>query len=459
MLRYPQIGPEIAHRITLSATASGTPPSLDFADIALARSLVVIVGVAAVFLLAPAAAAVQQDGESISGTLTHTEGDVREPVGGVTMIVRLDGAEIGRAVTAEDGTWRVEVPGPATYEVALDTDTLPEGVGLTDPAKSVLPEVIVRSGLARVVIFQLGPGTTVDQGTADRLGELFIIGLKFGAIIALTSIGLSLVFGVTKLVNFAHGEMITLGAVFGWFFNGSPLGPEWHIVLAALPAIALVAAFGWLQEARLWRPLRKRGAGLIAMLVISIGMSFMLRHLILIVFEGLPRSYNQFVIQEQVSFLFFKFVPKNFVIIGAALVVLLGVGLFLQKTKMGTAMRAVADNVDLSESSGINVDRVIRATWIFGAGLAALGGLFFGISEGVQYDMGFRLLLFIFAAVVLGGLGSAYGAMVGGFIIGVAVEMSTYWRQMLDFKNVVALGILILLVTPQGLMGVRERIG
>jgi branched-chain amino acid transport system permease protein len=123
-------------------------------------------------------------------------------------------------------------------------------------------------------------------------------------------------------------------------------------------------------------------------------------------------------------------------------------------------MRAVADNADLAESSGIDVARVIRATWIGGAGLAGLGGVMFGISEQVQWDMGFKLLLLIFAAVVLGGLGTAFGAMVGGFIVGVAIEMSTLWIPV-EFKTAVALGILIvmLLVRPQGLLGVKERIG
>jgi branched-chain amino acid transport system permease protein len=423
--------------------------------------LTAVAAIAVSALVLPVAAAVAQEtGEAIKGTLQNIEGDVREPVAGIRITVNFEGAEVGSAVSAEDGTWKVEVPGPGTYEVELDTDTLPEGIALTDPDRRVLSEVVVREANERTVIFQLGSGITAELTSAERLGDLFIFGLKFGAIIALTSIGLSLVFGVTKLVNFAHGELITLGAVLAFFFNASPLGPGWHIILAAIPAIALVGGFGWLQEARIWRPLRRRGTTVISMLVISIGMSFLLRHLILIAFEGLPRNFNNYVIQEEVNFWFFGFVPKNIVIIVSAVVVLGAVGLFLQKTKMGTAMRAVADDVDLAESSGINVEGVIRATWIVGAGLAALGGVFFGVSEAVQYDMGFRLLLFIFAAVVLGGLGTAYGAMVGGFVIGVAVEMSTFWVDV-DFKNVVALGILIvmLLIRPHGLLGSRERIG
>jgi branched-chain amino acid transport system permease protein len=298
----------------------------------------------------------------------------------------------------------------------------------------------------------------VDQ--YDRIGSLFVIGLKFGAIVALSSIGLSLVFGVTGLVNFAHGDIVTLGAVLAFFLNASPLGPEWHILLAAVPAILLAAGLGGAQELALWRPLRRRRTGLVSLIVISIGLSFAIRYLILVMFSGLPRPFANYVIQDNIDILGIPTVPKNLVIIGFTVAVLASVGLFLQRTKLGTAMRAVSDNSDLAESSGIDVQRVIMATWVIGAGLAALAGIMFGISEQVQWDMGFKLLLLIFAAVILGGLGTAFGAMVGGFIIGVAVEMSTLWVPT-EFKTVIALGILVvmLLVRPQGLLGSRERVG
>jgi branched-chain amino acid transport system permease protein len=123
-------------------------------------------------------------------------------------------------------------------------------------------------------------------------------------------------------------------------------------------------------------------------------------------------------------------------------------------------MRAVSDDTDLAESSGINVNRIILITWVLAGGLAALGGVFFGLNEAVQWDMGFKLLLLIFAAVVLGGLGTAYGAMVGGFVVGVAVEMSTLVFPN-ELKAAVGLAVLIvmLLIKPQGLLGSKERIG
>jgi branched-chain amino acid transport system permease protein len=331
---------------------------------------------------------------------------------------------------------------------------------LTDPERFELPDVNVRSGQSKTARFNLGPGLESGVSTWTRVSGLFVIGLKLGAIIALSSIGLSLIFGVTGLVNFAHGDLVTLGAVVAFWFNAAAGGPRWHILVAAIPAVLFVAGFGGLQEQRLWRPLRNRGTGLVAMIVVSIGLSFVIRYLILVVFGGLPRPYRDYAIQNDISILGFTTVPKNLAIIGFTLVVLALVGLFLTRTKLGTAMRAVADNSDLAESSGIDVQRVIRVTWIVGGGLAGLAGVMFGISEQVQWDMGAKLLLLIFAAVILGGLGTAYGAMLGGFVVGVAVEMSTLLIPV-EFKTAVALGILIamLLVRPQGLLGVKERIG
>lgn len=196
------------------------------------------------------------------------------------------------------------------------------------------------------------------------------------------------------------------------------------------------------------------------MMVVSIGLSFAIRNLILIVFGGAPRAYPDFAGQTPIEILGIPMVPKQLLTIGVSLVVLAVVGVFLQRSRSGTAMRAVADDADLAESSGINVDRIILITWTLAGGLAALGGVLFGLNQAIQWDMGFKLLLLIFAAVVLGGLGTAYGAMVGGFIVGVTVEMSTLIFPN-ELKTAVGLVLLIviLLVKPQGLLGTKERIG
>lgn len=413
-----------------------------------------------ILLAFPVAAPAQSDGESIRGSLVFRTEDGRSPVEGVVITVTQDDTQVGEATSDSEGDWQVPVPGPGLYDVTLDTNSLPSGVELTDPDRSVLPDVEVSAGQAKAVLFPLGESGLTEISTYERIGTLLIAGLKLGAVIALSAVGLSLIYAVTGLVNFAHGEMVTLGAVLAYFFHTSPAGPGWPLVVAAIPAILLGAAFGWVQDRGLWRPLRKRGMGLISMMVVSIGVAFALRHIILVAFSGQRRLYRDFTGQQPTDILGLPVVPKHLITIVVAIVVLGGIGLFLQRTKMGTALRAVSDNIDLSESSGINVDRVITLTWVMAGGLAAIGGIFFGSNEAVQWEMGFRLLLLIFAAVVLGGLGTAYGAMLGGFVVGIAVEMSTLIFPS-ELKAAVGLILLIimLLVRPQGLLGSRERIG
>lgn len=408
----------------------------------------------------PATAGEPEDGQAIRGTLENIEGGLREPVEGVTITVSQDGALIGSAVSDAEGNWRIPVPAPGTYQVELDVSTLPEGIALTDPNRYLLPDVEVSSGQAKVVRFNLGPGLSGDVGRWARVWGLFLIGLKLGAIIALSSIGLSLVFGVTGLVNFAHGDLVTLGAMLAFFFSTSPVGPGWHLLIAIVPAIIISGAFGGAQEAWLWRPLRRRKSGLVSLIVISIGLSFVIRYAILVVFSGLPKPYGRYAVQAPIDFLGAPVVPKTLIVIVVAAVTLALAGLFLIKTQMGTAMRAVSDNGDLAEASGIDVNRVIMVTWVLGAALAAFGGILLGVSEQVQWDMGFKILLLIFSAVILGGLGTAFGAMIGGFAIGVAVEMSTLVVPV-EFKTAVALGILVvmLLFRPHGLLGTSERVG
>jgi neutral amino acid transport system permease protein len=143
-----------------------------------------------------------------------------------------------------------------------------------------------------------------------------------------------------------------------------------------------------------------------------------------------------------------------------SLLVLAGVGLLLRRTRAGKAIRAVSDNRDLAESSGINVSRVILNVWLLAGGLAALGGVFFGLAQLVSWDMGFKLLLLMFAAVILGGLGTAYGVIVGSLVVGIVAQVSTIWFPV-ELQNAWALIVLIvvLLFRPQGIFGQRERVG
>jgi neutral amino acid transport system permease protein len=404
---------------------------------------------------------VMAEGETIGGALVYRAGGERTPVEGVTITVSSeDGTQVGTAVSDAEGKWEVALPGPGAYKVTLDVTTLPEGVTLTDPTKVELPNVNLLGGQRKSVIFPLGEGGAVGVSAYGRIGALFVAGLKLGATIALAALGLSLIYGVTGLVNFAHAELVTLGAVIAVVFQTSGIGPSWPLVLAAIPAVILVAGFGGLQSRYLWRPLRKRGTSLLALMVVSIGLSFALRSLIQIAFGGLPVAFQDYAGQAAVPVLGIPMVPKHLVTIGATLVVLFLVAQFLQRSRAGTAMRAVADDRDLAESSGIDVDRVIQFTWVLAAFLAALGGVFYGLNESVTYDMGFRILLLLFAAVVLGGLGTAYGVMAGAFVVGIVVEMSTLWLPAeLKVSSGLIILIVMLLVRPQGIFGARERIG
>jgi neutral amino acid transport system permease protein len=394
--------------------------------------------------------------ETIGGSLDYNG----EPIAGVSITVSSGGQSVGSAETAADGTWEIPVPGPGTYQVAIDVASLPQGVALRHPERSVLDGVQVQTGQHKAVVFPLGERDIDRSGAVTRLLNLVAKGLTYGAIVALASVGLSLIFSVTGLVNFAHGEVVTFGAVTAWSLNAWASGPRLHLLWAVLPALVLSALMGAGLERGLFRPLRRRRTGNVSLIVVSIGLSLFLRHIYLLFLGGAPRAYEQYAVQAQQSWGPVSLPPKDAIIVVVSLAVLAAVGLMLQHTRLGTEMRAVADNKDLAEASGVHVDRVILYTWALGATLASLGGILLGITQTVQWDMGFVLLLTMFAAVVLGGIGTAYGAAVGGLIIGVTTEASTFWLPV-EFKVVVALGVLILvlLVRPQGLFGLKERVG
>jgi len=224
--------------------------------------------------------------------------------------------------------------------------------------------------------------------------------------------------------------------------------------------MVVAGAGGGLLDLGVWRPLRRRRTGLIAMMVVSIGLSIAVRYVFLYQFGGRTRPYSGYNLQRAVDIGPISIAPKDLWVIGISLLVLVGVGLALQLTRIGKAMRAVADNPDLAESSGIDVERVILMVWVTGSALACLGGVFFGLGEQVSFQFGFQLLLLMFAGVTLGGLGTAYGALVGSFVIGLFVQVSTLWVSS-ELKNVGAFAILILilLVRPQGILGRAERVG
>jgi branched-chain amino acid transport system permease protein len=351
------------------------------------------------------------------------------------------------------------------YSVELVVDTLPEGNSLRNPDRNPLTGVDVQTNTNKNTLFPLGE-RAASSSNSNRIAQLTVDGLKLGLIIAICAIGLSLIYGTTGLTNFAHGEMVTIGAMTAYLINVT-----WQISLfgsgvlsslffGALVAMIVTGFLGYLFNQGVWRPLRRRGASLISALVVSIGFSILARYVLLYQFGGRARFYRDFRIGEPIDFGPFVILRKDLFIMFFTTVVLVGVGLALSKTRAGKAMRAVADNRDLAESSGIDVEKVIRLVWIIGSALAGLGGVAFGATENINWEMGFRLLLLMFAGVTLGGLGTAYGALFGSIIAGVFIQLSTLILPG-DMKNVGALMalILILLVRPQGLLGRAERIG
>ncbi|MFO7776827.1 MAG: branched-chain amino acid ABC transporter permease [Nitriliruptoraceae bacterium] len=399
------------------------------------------------------ASALAQEAERIGGRLS-ADG---EGVAGVDIAVATpDGETIGVGTTDDNGEWSVELPGEGTYLVTLDTSTLPEGVDLRDPDRQEL-EIRVSQGASATALFALGEREETTTSLGQQLAQSTFNGLKFGLIIAMTAIGLSLIFGTTGLINFAHGDLVTMGAFLAYAFN---VVVGLHLITAALIAIALTAAISGGIDAWLWRPLRQRRTGLISMLVISIGLAFLIRHIILFFFGGSRRPFNDYTLQVATQVGPVRVQPVELWVMGLSVLILVGVALMLTKTRLGKGMRAVADNRDLAESSGIDVQRVILSVWIMGGALTAVGGIFLGMIESVDYLMGFRLLLLMFAGVILGGLGTAYGAMLGSLIVGLVSEVSTVFFSS-QLKLVWALGVLIviLLVRPQGLLGQKERIG
>lgn len=396
---------------------------------------------------------------AISGELVDPE---QGPVEGVRIEVRDEDGLVGEDESDAAGTWRVEVPGPGRYTVALDPDTLPDGVELRDADRATLDAVRVFDGRDRRVNFSLGErsGGAGSGDSGNRFVNLAWSGIVVGLVIALAAIGLSLVFGTTGLVNFAHGEMVTLGALVAWFFNTRTVGPGWSLFLAGALAIAACAVTGIVQDHVLWRRLERRRLDLVSMMIISIGLAMLLRYTFAVVFDASPRPFREFSAQAPWNWGPLQFPPKQLAIAALAVAVIAVYALVLQRTRLGTAIRAVSDNRDLSESSGIDVDRVVLLVWCTGSALAGLGGVAFATLNNVQWDMGFRLLLPIFAAVVLGGLGTPYGPLVGGLAIGLVSELSALWFPA-EFKFAWALAalILVLLFRPQGILGRPERIG
>jgi neutral amino acid transport system permease protein len=433
----------------------------------------------------PALAQVDDTGVRVRLQYADQESGENVPAVGVGFLVTgQDGTPIGDGVTDGEGTFFLPVDEPGSYNIAIDPTTLPEGVSLSNPDRATVT-VTVDAGRTSSALFglQSGPGGAVEDGpetgiTSRAVAQRTLDGLKLGLFLAMGAIGLSLLFGTTGLTNFAHGEMITWGMLTAFFFNvyglvgafpfnrfmegwPAPFGDGVNVIFAAVFAIALGVAFGWAFDFFLFAPLRRRGTGIIAQMIITIGLGLLVRYVFLFIFGGSSRFFVSFAGQrETISILGATITPKDFIAMLVSVVALVAVGLVLQRTRFGRAMRAVSDNRDLASSTGIDVQKVIRQVWMAAGGLSGLGGVFLGQSDQIIWDGGNKNLLLLFAGVVLGGLGTAYGALVGSLLVGLGIQLSTLFIPV-ELKNVGALllMILVLLVRPQGVLGKKERVG
>ena len=291
------------------------------------------------------------------------------------------------------------------------SESLPEGKTLMNADKSTA--VIERDKFTtndKSVRFFTGANATSSVSLFDKVLQRSVDGVRLGLIIAICSVGLSLIFGTTGLTNFAHGEMVTFGGLMAFWLNviiGIPL------LIGAPIVIVLGGVFGYLFNELIFGRLRKRGIGLISQLVVSVGLSIMLRNLYLYQFGGRTRPLDDFSLQVAKKIGPISITIRDLTTAVISLIVLIAVATFLQRSRTGKAIRAVSDNAALASSTGIDTQRIIRIVWIAGGALAALGGVFRGLDEQVGFEMGSGLIFLMSAGITLGGLGSAYGAQIG----------------------------------------------
>ncbi len=290
--------------------------------------------------------------------------------------------------------------------------------------------------------------------------QLLANGLVTGSVIAIAAVGVSIVYAILRLVNFAYGDFMAFGALVAYAFNG-PL--HLSLVLSAILAMLATAVLSLALDAVLWRPLRHRRAGFMSLFLASIGLALVLRQTLLLAYGPQPQTYrvDQFKVYVLGSV---RLSQSQMITIVAAAAIIVALGLFLARTTLGRTMRALADDRTLAAVAGIDVGRTIALTWIVAGMLAGIAGILAGLAQTTfDPNFGFTLLLPIFAAVVLGGIGSAYGALAGGLTLGVAMELST-WPPFFGgvnpvYKPVVAFVVLAaaLMIRPQGLFG-RARV-
>lgn len=402
-----------------------------------------------------------------SACVSGTVGNRTTPVDGAEVsLLDAGGAVVDTQTTEADGKFSFQVTTAGDYFISVDPASLPKDLEIIPPAAAFQgPDGSIKVSVALGKISAPALNVrNVDYSTdgasfGDQIAQSIVQGLRLGLLLALAAIGLSLIYGTTGLSNFAHAEQVTLGGMMGYLLCNNLGAPLW---LGIVLTTVICGFFGFMQDVVLWRPLRRRGLGLTQLMIVTIGLSLALQY----VFQATVGTSTQKVVVENFDVIDIGPVSMtglSFIAMGISLVVIAGVGFVLLRTRVGQATRAVSDNPALAAASGIDVDKIVRLVWTAAAALAGLGGILYAlvVSNGIRWDTGMQILLLLFAAVTLGGLGTAFGAFVGAIVIGLVVELAGPLGAPGDLKYAVALAILIvlLLVRPQGLLGRAARVG
>jgi branched-chain amino acid transport system permease protein len=294
-------------------------------------------------------------------------------------------------------------------------------------------------------------------------------GLVMGALIGLGAIGVTLTYSILRFANFAHGEFITWGTYITliltgaitslWVGSSTTLGSlsfGWPVVVAGILAALLTGILALILDRLLFSKLRNRGNAIV-MVMASFGASMALRSLLEFIFTSEPAYFSRDIQMALPLGFGAKLTPDQIFLLAMTAVLVAGLDRIMASTGIGRAMRAVSENPVLARVTGVDVDRVIRATWMIGGALACAAGVMLGITVQIRPFMGFDLLLPLFAAAILGGIGSVTGAVIGGLIVGIS-ESAAVQIVGADYRAAVAFLILIavLLVKPAGLFGARE---
>ncbi|EFA22317.1 branched-chain amino acid ABC transporter, permease protein [Bifidobacterium gallicum DSM 20093 = LMG 11596] len=402
----------------------------------------------------------------------------KKPIGGVE--VTLSGAEKATTTTAADGSWAFAVNADGKYTVTIPKAAMQDNGLKTDSATVEVKKndfgkqrAVVRfdeaSKSAGSSAKSNSSGSSSSSSSSDsatgpsgsnftkRFWQQLYSGILFGLMLALMSVGMNLIYGTTGLSSFSHGEQVTLGGLMAYLGAQVMHMPIW---LAAVFAIVIGALTGFIEDVLIWGPLRKKRIGPLQQMIVTIGLSMALQYLFQCFFGGDIKGITK-SIPEAIQIGPITTNAPSLLAAAIAIIVIAGVTFFLYRTRLGRATRAVSDNSALAAASGINVNRVVRVVWTLACGLAALSGVLMGIYlNGISWNTGATLLMLMFAAVTLGGLGTANGALVGSLVIGIVADMSSLFIPSdMRYASALAILIIVLLIRPQGIFGKQQRIG